>query len=671
MKSMLILVLLLGGALSSCHKNTPSDPPTTPATDPKANPPVTAPKTTPLPVHANLIPRDLLFGNPKKSGLQISPDGKKLAFIAPVKGVLNVWVQTIGASDARAVTTDTYRGIRGYFWSPDSGSILYAQDKGGNEDFRIYQTDVVKLTTRLLTPETGVRTSIVAVNKRHADTILISMNKRNKQLFDVYRLSLKTGKLTLDTQNPGNVLGWVADWNMKVRAALSMNDKGEKGLMVRTSTKAKWKTIRTWSALDSGGPVTFSKDGKHLIVLGNKGSDMTRLYSINLKNNKITEIFTNPKADLSGVAINPDTYKIEAVSTEYIYKEWKALDPTFKKDLDNMRKLAGKLRFGIVNRSYDNMKWVVAVGGPGHPAKYYLYERKGGTFSLLVETRRELKKYRLSTKEPVVIKARDGLDVVCYLAKPALPLPGKQPMVLLVHGGPWHQDKYTYTPMVQWLANRGYVTLEVNFRGSTGFGKKFLNAGNKEWGRKMQHDLTDAVKWAIANANVDPKRVGIMGGSYGGYATLAGVTFTPDLYAVGVDIVGPSSIITLLKSVPPYWKPMMAIFKTRVGDLATEEKMLKERSPLYHADRIKTPLAIFQGANDPRVKIHESNQIVKAIRKNKGKVLYVVYPDEGHGFRREPNRMDYIARTEGFLAKYLGGRAQPHKAIKGSTAEIR
>jgi dipeptidyl aminopeptidase/acylaminoacyl peptidase len=625
-----------------------------------------------LVVDKDLIPRKIIFGNLKKAAIRISPDGKKLSYIAPVKGVFNVWVQTIGKDDAKVVTNDTYRGIRSYFWSYDSNSLFYAQDKGGNEDFHVYQVQLNPHKIKPLTPYKGVRASIIAISRLFPDTILLSMNKRDKKVFDVYRYNLKTGKMVLDTQNPGNIVGWTADYKLKIRAALAMDKNAQKILMVRNSVKSKWRTIRKWNYLESGGPLAFSKNGKSIYVMGNKGSDKTRLFSITIRNKKIKEIFTNPKADMSGVTINPEDNRIEAVTTEYIQKEWTAIDPKFQKDIDAMKKLAGKNRFGISSRSKDDKLWIVAVGGPSTPSKYYLYKRVDGTFKLLMETRKELKKYKLNIMKPVVIKSRDGLDLVSYLTTPAKPFKGKQPMILLVHGGPWHRDKYSWRPMVQWLANRGYVVLQVNFRGSTGFGKKFLNAGNKEWGRKMQHDLTDAVGWAVKNANIDPKRVGIMGGSYGGYAALAGITFTPDLYAAAVDIVGPSSIITLLKTIPQYWKPIMSLFTTRVGDLKKDVKMLNERSPLNYVNKIKTPLAIFQGKNDPRVKITESNQIVKAIRTNKGKVLYIVYPDEGHGFRREPNKMDFLARTEQFLAKYLKGRVEPYlKKLEGSTALIK
>ncbi|MBU1219652.1 S9 family peptidase [Myxococcota bacterium] len=669
MKSLIITISLLFAAISCNKGGKENTPPEKQPEKVEKVPEKTPEKKEVQEKYSNLIPRKKIFGNPLKTGFSISPDGKKIAYIAPLNNVLNVWVETIGKNDAQAVTKDTYRGITNYIWTKDSSSLLYAQDKGGNENFTIYQVKLDKLTVKALTPEKDVRAGIVATNKRFPNEVLISMNARDKKVFDIHRLNLKTGKMVLDTKNPGNVLGWLADYNMKIRAGMVMDKDAKKSLIVRTTPNGKWKTLLTWDYLESGGPVGFTKDGRSLYIMGNKGSDKYRLYTIDIATGKKKEIYTNEKADISDVMIHPDKMTVVAVTTEYIKKEWKIFDKEFQKDFDAMKKLAGDLRFGLISHTSDLKKWIVATAGPKVPGKYYIYDRTKGTFDVLADTRPELKDFTLNEMKPVEITARDGLKLVSYLTIPAHPIKNHRPMILLVHGGPWHRDRWSFDGMAQWLANRGYWVLQVNFRGSTGFGKNFLNAGNKEWGRNMQHDLTDAVAWAIKNENIDPKFVGIMGGSYGGYATLAGVTFTPDLYAAAVDIVGPSSIETLLKTVPPYWKPMMALFSVRVGDIEKDLKMIRERSPLHYADRIKTPLAIFQGANDPRVKVSESDQMVQAIRKNKKEVMYIVYPDEGHGFKREPNRMDFLARTEVFLAKYLKGRFEPWTAWPGHTAK--
>ncbi len=619
----------------------------------------------------HLIPRALLFGNPGQTAVQLSPDGRRLSFLAPSNGVLNIWVRPVGRGNARPVTRETRRGIRGYFWTPDSRGLLFSQDKDGDENYRIFLARADGKGVKQLTPGGGVRAQVLKVSHLHPHTILVTTNQRRRSLFDVYRLDLQSGRLSLDTPNPGNVVGWVADHQMKVRAARAMASDGDKLLLVRDAPKGAWRTLRRWTPLESGVPMGFTPDGQGVFVVDNKGVDKMRLIEVRISDGKVTQLFASPLADVSRVAINPRSHRIEAVTVEYLKKRWVALDPGFGKDIRALARLARGNRFGIVSRSLDGRRWVVAVGGPTMPARYYLYQRPARTLRLLLDTRPELGSYRLASQEPVIIEARDHMKLVCYLTRPPRPLPGKQPLVLFVHGGPWSRDKWAYNPWVQWLANRGYMVLQVNYRGSAGFGKRYLNAGNREWGRKMQHDLTDAVRWAIRTQGVDRRRVAILGGSYGGYAALAGVAFTPGLYAAAVDIVGPSSILTLLASIPPYWKPLMTVFSTRVGDLKADREMLRRRSPLYFAHRIRTPLAIFQGANDPRVKISESDQMVQAIRRRGGRVLYVVYPDEGHGFKGPANRLDFIGRTEGFLSRHLGGRLEPFRKIPGSSAQIR
>jgi dipeptidyl aminopeptidase/acylaminoacyl peptidase len=636
-----------------------------------ASGPQPAPEAAETAAGVPLIPRAVLFDNPERSSAQLSPDGTRLSYLAPVDGVLNIWVQTPGQDDAKPVTSDKKRGVRIYFWTEDSKYLIYLQDQGGDENWQVHQVKPETAEDKILTPFEEVRSGIVALSKRKPDEMLIQMNRRNKTLFDVYRVNLISGKLDVDTLNPGHVMMWLADEDLAVRAAVAFDEEGQTLLLVRDTVKDKWRLLRSWTPLEEGGAVTFSADGKSLIVAGNKDTDTKRLYSMEIKTGKITEIYHDPQADFVDGLIHPDDKVVEAVANERLRKKWTVLNKRVEKDFEILRQL-GQDDFQVVSRTRDDQKWIVAVTKDVRGVVYYLYDRKAGKTDHLFDARPKLKDYQLAPMKPMTIKSRDGLELVSYLTVPLQAEAGKKlPMVLLVHGGPWWRDFWGYDPETQWLANRGYAVLQVNFRGSDGFGKKFLNAGNKEWGRKMQDDLTDAVGWAIDNANADPVKVGIMGGSYGGYATLAGVTFTPDLYAAAVDIVGPSNIITLLETVPPYWKPIMCIFKNRVGDKESEKKMLEERSPLNYADKIKTPLFIFQGANDPRVKQAESDRIVKAIRDRGGSVDYVVYTDEGHGFARPPNRMDYIGRTEQFLKEYLGGRSEPHKPPEGTTAQVK
>lgn len=617
-----------------------------------------------------VIPRTLLFENPERTQARISPGGSRLSYIAPVDGVLNIWVQTLGADDARPVTADTGRGVRIHFWAKDGKHLLYLQDKGGDENWHVHRVDPATGEDVVLTPFEGVRAGIVALSKRLPGEMLITLNKRDRTLFDVHRLDLETGEVVEDTQNPGNVLGWLADDDLKVRAAVAMDGNGNTQLLVRDGDDDEWRILRAWSPLEEGDALDFSADGRSLLIADNKDTDTKRLFSLEIESGKITEIFHDPSADMVGAMLHPDTKTVEAVAVERLRKKWTLLDKSVAADLEALRGL-GDDDFGIAARSNDNRRWVVYVNGDTHATRYYLYDRDAGKAEFLFDSLPQLGEYRLAPMKPVVIEARDGLELVSYLTLPPGSDPKGLPMVLLVHGGPWSRDGWGYDSQAQWLANRGYVVLQPNFRGSSGFGKDFLNAGNKEWGRRMQDDLTDAVGWAVETVGVDPGRVGIMGGSYGGYAALAGVTFTPDLYAAAVDIVGPSNLITLMNSIPPYWKPMMAIFSYRLGDMETEKEMLEARSPLNFIDRIITPLIIFQGANDPRVKQAESDQIVEAIRGRGGRVDYVVYGDEGHGFARPPNRIDFIGRAEQFLAEHLGGRVEPFEPSEGTTAEVR
>jgi dipeptidyl aminopeptidase/acylaminoacyl peptidase len=400
-------------------------------------------------------------------------------------------------------------------------------------------------------------------------------------------------------------------------------------------------------------------------------SDTRRLIKVDAASGKeLAVLASDPKSDVGYVMLQPDDHVVQAAAFDYLKTEWKVLDPSIKEDFDTISKIRNGV-FNIVSRDRADRIWIVAFHVDDGPVAWYAYYRDSRKAEFLFNNQPDLQKYALATMEPVIIKARDGLGLVSYLTLPA-GVEGKNlPLVLNVHGGPWGRDTWRYRPDVQWLANRGYACLQVNFRGSSGFGKKFLNAGNLEWGGKMQDDLTDAVKWAIGSGIADPKRVCIYGASYGGYATLAGLAFTPGLYACGVDIVGPSNIKTLLASAPPYWSPSKKHWLLRVGDAEKDEAFNRKISPLFHVDAIRAPLLIGQGANDARVNIHESNQIVEAMRARKLPVTYVVYTDEGHGFARPDNRLDFYGRTEEFLARYLNGRFEAWKAIKGANAEIR
>lgn len=618
-----------------------------------------------------LIPRQLLFAGDGRAKPAISPDGRHLAYLSPVEGVVNIWVKTLGKADARPVTRQRRRSLRRYFWAADSQSLFYLQDRGGNENHRLHRVSLATGRVTAIT-EAGVRARVVAVSKHHPKQLLVALNRRKRSLFDVYRLDLVTGRLTLDTKNPGRVVAWHVDRQYRVRAARAMDPSGRTRLLVRAAPGAPWKLARTWGPLDQGRPVTFTGDGRSLVLLDNQGRDKARLLRLELATGHITELASHARADLSRrVLIHPDDLTVQAIATQHLKPGWKVLDPRVKKDFTLLSRLAGALSFRVLNRSADLKRWVVQISGDVQRSRYYLYDRPRRRARFLFAVRPELERFRLAPMTPHVIRARDGLPLVSYLTLPPGRSPRRLPLVLLVHGGPWSRDRWRYHPWAQWLASRGYAVLQVNFRGSAGFGKAHLAAGNKEWGRKMQRDLTDAVRWAVSRGVADPKRVAIMGGSYGGYAALAGVAFTPRRYAAAVDLVGPSNLETLLASIPPYWKPLGAIFRLRVGDLKRDRQMLRQRSPLHSAHRIRTPLLIFQGKNDPRVKPAESEQIVRAIRRRGGQVGYVFYPDEGHGLRRAANRLDFAGRVEAFLGRHLGGRVEPYLLQQGTSAEVR
>jgi dipeptidyl aminopeptidase/acylaminoacyl peptidase len=606
-----------------------------------------------------LIPRNTLFGNPDKANPQVSPDGRRMAYLAPVNNVLNVWVGTIGKDDYRPVTQDTDRGVRFYTWAADNRHILYLQDAGGNENWRLYATDLESGQTRDLTPFENVQARIVERDKHFPDALLVGLNKDNPQVHDVYHLDLPSGELTLVTKNPGNIVGWVTDASFKVRGAMAMavDGSGSLELLVRENEQAEWVKLITWGAEDNqtSGPVGFTLDGQSLYLQDSRGVNAGRLVKMDIVSGDISVIAEDPQYDVSNVMMHPDTHEIQAVAFDKDRVEWRVLDDSIKADFDYLRGLH-RGDFSITSRDDADATWIVSYNVDNGPIPSYAYDRKTRTATYLFDSRPDLNKYTLATMEPITLTARDELTIHGYLTLPPWSDGHNLPMVLNVHGGPWARDSWGYRPDAQWFANRGYACLQVNYRASTGYGKEFMNAGDKEWGGKMHDDLVDAVNWAIKQGIADPQKVAIFGGSYGGYAALVGATFTPDLFCCAVDIVGPSNLITLIESVPPYWKPAIAIFHNRVGNPATEEEFLKSRSPLFKVDQIKIPILIGQGANDPRVKQAESEQIVEAMKSKGIPYEYMLFPDEGHGFAKPENRLKFFAAAEKFLAQHLGGR---------------
>lgn len=618
-----------------------------------------------------LIPRDVLFGNPDRASPQISPDGKRLAYLRPdEKNVLQVWIRTVGKTDDTAVTKDEKRGIRQYYWAYDNTHILYLQDSGGDENFHLFATNLNTKETRDLTPFPGVRVQGVELDKKFPGTVLAGLNKRNKQVFDMHRIELATGKETLDTENPGTVVGWTTDADFQIRAATAVNPKdGGYDLLVRETTKSEWKNILHWTNEEQGQAAGFGPEKNTLYVIGNHNANAMRLTKMDVTTKKEEVVAEDAEYDVSGAMIDEDKRIPLAVSFTKAKTEWKVFDAAVKADFEVLAKVhVGE--FLVQSKTADDKQWVVSYLTDDGPTAYYTYDRTTKKADFLFVNNTKLENLKLAKMEPIEFKAKDGLMIHGYLSTPVGVDAKNLPTVLLVHGGPWARDNWGYSPLVQYLANRGYAVLQLNFRGSTGYGKQFLNAANKQWAGTMHQDLLDGVDWIVKKGVADSKKVAIMGGSYGGYATLVGLTFTPEVFACGVDIVGPSNIVTLLRTIPPYWAPMKKLFDTRVGSLS-DETALRDISPLYKADKITKPLLIGQGANDPRVKQAESDQIAEAVRKNGKELQYVLYPDEGHGFQRPENRMHFFAVTEQFLAKHLGGRAEPIGEIKGHTGVMK
>jgi dipeptidyl aminopeptidase/acylaminoacyl peptidase len=618
-----------------------------------------------------LIPRDVLFGNPEKAAPQLSPDGKHLAYLAPdKKNVLQVWVRTVGKNDDRAVTQDEKRGIRQYYWSYDNKHLLYMQDADGNEDFHLYAVDVAANKTRELTPYKGVRVQGVNLDEDFPNVVLVGMNKRDKKVFDMHRIDLATGEEKLDTANPGNIVSWTPDEDLFVRGATTMNPDGSYDLLLRDAADKPWRKLINVPSDDQGSIAFFGKDPNDVYVSSSHGANTVRILKMDGKTAKEEVVAEDKQYDVSGLFAQRKTNKPLAVAFTKARREWKILDDSIKADFDALAAVQ-RGDFNIISRTLDDQTWLVAYNRDDGPTAYYVYDRKAKKAEFMFTNQPKLEKVKLAQMEPIEYKSQDGLTIRGYLTKPVGVEAKNLPTVLLVHGGPWARDTWGFDPMAQWLANRGYAVLQVNFRGSTGYGKEFLNAGNREWAGKMHQDLIDGVNWIVKEGVADPKKVAIAGGSYGGYATLVGLSFTPEVFACGVDIVGPSNIVTLLKTIPPYWAPLKALFTKRVGDLEKDEEFLHQRSPLYRADQITKPLLIGQGANDPRVKQSESDQIVKAIRDKMKEVQYVVYPDEGHGFARPENRLHFFGISEEFLAKHLGGRAEPVGEIKGASGVMK
>ena len=627
----------------------------------------------------NLIPRRVFFDNPDRVQPRISHDGKHISFLAPVDGVMNVWIcQSDNVDAAQPLTNDSVRGISQYMWAYNNRHIIYRQDIGGDEDWHVYVTDIETGETTDLTPFQNVAAQFSHLSHRYPDDIVIGLNDRNAQLHDLYRIDMKTGERQLLIENEG-FAGFLLDDQFGIRIGIQPTPDGGFTVFKRTDAQwVEWSTIGLEDSLTTQ-PVMMSKTENTVYAVDSRNRDTAALVEINLDSDEVMVIAENSLADINDVMFHPKEGTVQAASYNYERVEWIVLDEAVSADFKTLAEVANG-EIDVVSRTLDDQTWLVAFLMDNGPVRYYRYDRASKQATFLFSSRSALENYELAPMHSAIVPARDGLNLVCYYTLPPdsvavesnLPT-SPLPMILFVHGGPWARDSWGYHPVHQLFANRGYAVMSVNFRGSTGFGKAFLNAGNLEWGRKMHDDLLDAVDWAVENGIAKRDAVAIGGGSYGGYATLAGLTLTPDVFACGFDIVGPSSLITLVESVPPYWQPMIEQFARRMGDHRTEEgrAMLNERSPLNHVDKIRRPLLIGQGANDPRVKQPESDQIVAAMQAQNIPVTYVLYPDEGHGFKRPENSLSFWGITEAFLGGVLEQDFEPiGDALAGSSTQV-
>ncbi len=614
-----------------------------------------------------VIPRKIIFGNPERNLPIISPDGAKIAFLAPLNGVMNVWIAPTGdLGAAKAVTQDKTRPIREFQWARNGTHLLYLQDEGGNENFHLYVVDLAKNTTKDLTPYKDTRAEIIAVSYDHPDEVLVGINNRNAQWHDAWLVNVVTGEAKLVQQNDG-YSGFVADNTLAIRLAEKSTPDG--GQQILKLDGGQWKPFAKIAGDDSltTQPLFFAADNATLVMLDSRGRDKAALTTVSVADGSSAILAQSDKADIAMAIADPLTNKVLAYAAEYDRPNWVALDDSVKGDIEFLNKQVPGV-WQIMSQTRNNNLWTLRIDDVTEPVKFALYDRKAKSLKSLFTARPSLEGAPLSPMYAREIKSRDGLELVSYLTLPrgtdadADGIPDHPlPLVLDVHGGPWGRDSFGYNPEHQWLANRGYAVLSVNFRASTGFGKAFVNAGDKEWAHKMHNDLIDAVNWAVAHSIAQKDKIAIYGGSYGGYATLVGMTFTPTTFACGVDIVGPSNLNTLLASIPPYWASFLDNFKRRIGDPTTPagQRLLRERSPLFKAGAIQRPLLIAQGANDPRVKQAEADQIVRAMTAKRLPVTFVLYSDEGHGFARPENKLSFYAVSEAFLSQCLGGRFQP------------
>ena len=619
-------------------------------------------KTPPPPKEVRLIPMQDFFRNPEKARFKVSPDGEYLSFLMPWQHRLNIYIQKIGQDQAVRITESTQRDITDYRWASDQ-RLIYLMDKNGDENYRAYGINGDGSGFKELTPFANVRVSIIDDREDIKNEMLIGMNKRNPKFFDAYRLNIYTGELKMVGENPGNISGWLADNAGQLRVAVTTDGVNET-LLYRKTEADPFRAIVTTDFRDTLAPLFFTFDNQYLYVSSNLGQDKEAIYRYDIEQGKLLDkLYENPEVDVHDLLRSKARKVITGVSfftdkRHYYFfdKARRQMQEFLQEQLPGYEVVAGDEGRNL--RSKDETKVIVRTYSDKSLGAYYIYNQRNHELKKLADVSPWLQEAELADIQPIQYQSRDGLTIHGYLTLPKGVEPKNLPVVVNPHGGPWARDHWGFNPEVQFQVNRRLAVLQMNFRGSTGYGKAFWQAGFKQWGRKMQNDITDGVQWLIQQGIADPKRVGIYGGSYGGYATLAGVTFTPDLYACGVDYVGPSNLFTLLATLPPYWGLELQKFYEMVGDPVKDKELLTAVSPLFHADRIKAPLFVAQGAHDPRVKKAESDQIVVALKKRGIDVLYMVKDNEGHGFHNEENRFDFYRAMEDFFGKHLGSKVE-------------
>jgi len=665
-----VLLAVAVPALAAAQAEAPAAP-----ARPAAKP---APAARPAAAVPPVLDRELFFGNPEIAGAQISPDGEYMAFLKPWKDTRNVYVKKTAEpfDKARRLTAEAKRPIPGFFWTRDSRQILYVKDNDGDENFNVWAVDPAAPnaagqevpTPRNLTDAKGARAFIYAVPKKSPDTIYVGLNDRDAAWHDVYRVSISTGKRELVRKNTDRIAGWVFDLDGELRLAQRVKDNGDTEVL-RVDASG-FAPVYTCTVLETCGVERFHKDGRRVYLQTNKGdADLVRLVLLDPATGQEDLVETDPqkRVDFGGAIFSEATDELVGTSYEDERSRVYFRDKAWEADYKLLQaKYPGK-EIGLGSSTSDDSKWLVTAASDTDPGERFIFDRRTKALVPQYKVRERIPRQHMARMKAIRYPSSDGLEIPAFLTLPKGVAAKSLPTIVVPHGGPWARDGWGFNNLAQFLANRGYAVLMPNFRGSTGYGKKFLNAGNRQWGDRMQDDITWGVKHLVAQGIADPKRVGIMGGSYGGYATLAGVAFTPDLYAAAVDIVGPSNLITLLDSIPPYWEAGRIIFHERMGNPKTPEgkAQLERQSPLNSAAKIKTPLLVAQGANDPRVKKAEAEQIVIALRDRGFPVEYILAPDEGHGFQRPVNSMALWAASEKFFAKHIGGRVQ-----EGGTPEV-